>query len=60
MNCPYCGLTLMIMGSQYKTVNDDTPDKPTELYLVQELMCRNPQCKHNGEIVNTVEHKIDL
>lgn len=60
MNCPYCKLATIIKDSRFKTVHDDTPDEPTELYLVQELMCRNPQCEHNGEVVQTIEHRIDL
>lgn len=60
MNCPWCKLAAIIDRSHYKVLNDDTPDAETELYLVQDLKCRNPQCDHCGEIVNTIEHRIEL
>lgn len=60
MNCPYCKVQTIIKGSRYTVRGDDSPDTETELFLVQELMCRNPQCEHDGEVVQTIEHKIDL
>ena len=42
----------MIKGSHYVIRGE-------HLYLVQELMCRNPKCDHNGEIINTIEHEIE-
>ena len=42
----------MIKGSHYLIRGE-------KLYLVQELMCRNPQCDHNGEIIETIEHEIE-
>lgn len=52
MNCPHCKTTAMIKGSRYVIRGE-------KLYLVQELMCRNPQCDHNGEIIETIEHEIE-
>ena len=52
MTCPHCKTTAMIKGSHYLIRGE-------KLYLVQELMCRNPQCDHNGEIIETIEHEIE-
>lgn len=60
MNCPHCKLTAQIAKSRYVVRGDDSPDKETELYLVQELVCRNPQCGYNGETVATIEHRLEL
>lgn len=60
MNCPHCKLTAQIKGCKYAVRGDDSPDRETELYLVQELVCRNPQCPRNGETVKTIEHRLEL
>jgi hypothetical protein len=39
--CPYCGETLVISNSGFEVVNDDSPDTPTELYSVLQLVCIN-------------------
>ena len=52
MTCPHCKTTAMIKGSHYLIRGE-------KLYLVQELMCRNPQCDHSGETIETIEHEIE-
>lgn len=42
-----------------KMVNDDSPDKPTEVYMVQELYCLNEKCDNFNKVVETIEHKMN-
>lgn len=57
--CPKCQVELKVrMSPTVKVVNDDTADKPTEVYQVQELFCENPLCSNNGQVVETIDHRL--
>lgn len=30
-----------------------------KLYLVQDLICRNPMCDHRHQVVDVIEHEIE-
>lgn len=56
MRCSACGVDAMI-GRSYVTVQgDQSPDTKTQVYTVQEIICRNPRCKRHGEVVETVKN----
>ncbi len=42
--CKSCGCELHVKNNRNIVINDDTPDKNTELYTVITLVCENPQC----------------
>jgi hypothetical protein len=50
MQCPRCKTQMVIKDTHYQTVNDDTPDLPTEVYLIQEFVCHNPNCPDKEKI----------
>lgn len=52
MNCPYCKNPCHIKGSRYVIRKD-------KLYLVQDLICRNPMCDHRHQVVDVIEHEIE-
>jgi hypothetical protein len=56
--CPKCQTILLVKGGDYQTVNDNTPDKPTEIYYTQELYCNNPGCENHNKTVDTIKHKL--
>lgn len=45
MNCEKCGKPMMIIQSNSRFANDDTPDKDTELWNDQILACTNTACQ---------------
>lgn len=57
--CPICKQPLYVKSGGYKAKNDDTPDKETKIYLIQYQYCGNKECKNVGEIVGTIEHKME-
>jgi len=58
MLCPYCKTAAQIMAARTRVTGDASPDTPTEVTLVQEFACRNPQCAHRGEVIGTAEHTL--
>ena len=60
MTCPLCKLDLRITKSWNKVVNDDTPDIPTKLYVVQELSCRNENCPNCDKVLDTKETELPI
>jgi hypothetical protein len=55
---------LRVRSGQYSAVNDDTPDKPTEIYYTQEQYCNNPSCdnydRDGKKVVDVIKHKVNL
>jgi hypothetical protein len=51
--CPKCKTLLRVSGSKYVM-------RDGKLYMVQDLVCRNPQCLNNGVVVKKVEHEIEI
>lgn len=60
MKCPKCEIEMSIKNPRYQLVNDDTPDKATEMYGVHDLVCRNKACSNHGFVVQTVRNPIKL
>lgn len=56
MQCPYCGIETTISRAYTEVTGDKSPDTPTQVFTVQELTCRNPQCARHGQLVQTVRH----
>ena len=51
--CPKCDTALRITASKYIM-------RQGEVYFVQEFTCRNPQCENNGQVVDKIEHHIEV
>lgn len=58
MLCPKCNTAAQIRGTETKVRNDDTPSEKTEVYLVQEFVCRNGKCGDFGKVIGEAEHRI--
>ena len=51
----------MRIARSFNTVeNDDTPDKPTKLYVVQNLTCVNKACENYDKDVETIKTEIPI
>ena len=60
MKCPICQLEMRITRSRNIVTNDDTPDKPTKLYVEQEMSCMNKNCKNYNTVVETIRNEIPI
>lgn len=60
MKCPKCQVELRITNSRNVVENDDTPDVPTRLFVVQELKCLNKNCDNYNTIVETVRNEQEI
>lgn len=60
MLCPKCAVEMRISATRYKAVNDDTAEKNTELFIEQDLICRNKACADYGKVIETVRNPIKL
>ena len=60
MKCPRCNIEGGIISSKYVTVNDDTAEKNTELYIEQQIACRNPNCADFGKVIKVVRNPLQL
>lgn len=58
MLCPVCETAAIITSARTVTVNDDTPDLPTEVYTVQEFYCRNRKCPRCATKVGECRHRL--
>lgn len=58
MQCPICKTEMRITSVRTEVVGDESKDRQTEVYTVQELVCRNKQCQNYGKAVDTVRTKI--
>lgn len=58
MLCSKCNTAAQIRSAKTFVENDDTPDKKTEVFLIQEFVCRNSRCEMNGKTVGEVKHKL--
>lgn len=57
MKCPLCNLEMRIVGSRYIAENDDTPDKPTQIFVEQDIACMNKECP-NYEVKSQIKNKL--
>jgi hypothetical protein len=60
MKCPKCQVEMRITRSRSIVENDDTPDTPTKLFVVQELTCLNKGCENYEKVVETSKNEIPL
>lgn len=60
MKCPVCQLEMRISRSRNVVENDDTPDKETKLYRLQELSCMNENCANYDKVVETVKNELPI
>jgi len=60
MKCPQCQVELRITRSVNRLENDDTPDKPTKLFVVQELSCLNKSCPNYNTVVEEVKTELPV
>jgi len=60
MKCPLCQVEMRIARSFNTVENDDTPDKPTKLYVVQNMSCVNKACANYDKDVETVKTEIPI
>lgn len=58
MLCPKCAIECKIGKSYFKTVDDDTPDKKTKVYMCHDMVCRNKQCTNYDSVIETVENLV--
>ena len=60
MLCPLCKVEMRV-ESHTAVVGDDSPLTETQVMLVQEFFCRNPQCeRYGGGCVDRVTHPAPL
>lgn len=55
MECPKCNIVCRVGKTYYRTVDDDTPDKPTRIFLCHDMVCRNRACSEYNTVVDTLE-----
>ena len=60
MKCPLCQVEMRIARSFNTVENDDKPDKPTKLYVVQNMSCVNKACANYDKDVETVKTEIPI
>ena len=60
MKCPLCQVEMRISKSRYILEDDDTPDRPTKLYVVQNLSCVNKACENYDKDVETIKTEIPI
>lgn len=60
MQCPLCKIEMRINATRHVVINDTTPDVETQLFIEQDLVCRNPKCSNNGKVVETIRNPIRL
>lgn len=57
MKCPLCQTEMRILKTRYRIKESDAGQK---LYAVQSMVCRNPQCENYENIVDEVEHQLEI
>lgn len=60
MQCPLCKIEMRINATRHVVEGDDSPDKETQLFLEQDLVCRNSKCSNYGKVVQKIRNKIEL
>jgi len=60
MKCPECSLELRITNSRNVVENDDTPNEPTKLFVVQDLSCMNKNCSKYNTVVESVRTELPI
>lgn len=60
MKCPQCQVELRISRSRNVVENDTTPEEDTKLYVEQDLICLNKNCKNYQRVVHTSRTEIPI
>jgi hypothetical protein len=60
MKCPLCQVEMRITRSRNILENDDNPDIPTKLFVVQEVSCMNKDCANYGKVVDSVKNELPI
>ena len=58
MICPICKTEMRIADVRQEVSGDMSPDTQTEIYTVQDLVCRNKQCTGFDRVMQSVKTKI--
>lgn len=56
MLCPQCKCELHIKETRTEVVGDESPDTPTRVYQVQDMICANENCINCGRVLDTRKH----
>lgn len=60
MKCPLCQVEMRITRSRNILENDDNPDVPTKLFVVQEVSCMNKDCANYEKVVDSVKNELPI
>ncbi len=60
MQCPKCKVEAGISATRYEVSNDDTAAQETKLFIVQDFVCRNPQCSDYQKIIYVKKNPLQL
>lgn len=50
MVCSVCGVEMRITGCEVMAQGDDSPEKVTQVWAQQTLVCKNPHCTNRVPI----------
>lgn len=59
MKCRRCNIDMRVDAAGVEIINDDIPDRVTEVYSVQTLTCRNPDCSNYNKVVETIKTRLN-
>jgi len=60
MKCPLCQVEMRIIRSRNILENDNDPDIPTKLFVVQEVSCMNKDCANYEKVVDSVKNELPI
>ena len=60
MQCPLCHVEMKITNSYIQLENDDTPDLPTRVFIMQDLSCVNRECTNYNTVVETSKGEMSV
>ena len=60
MKCPLCQVEMRITRSRNILENDNDPEKPTKLFLEQELSCLNRECSNYNQVVESIKSELPI
>lgn len=60
MKCPLCQVEMRITRSRNILENDNDPEKPTKLFVVQEVSCMNRDCANYEKVVDSVKNELPI
>lgn len=60
MKCPLCQVEMRITRSRNILENDDNPDIPTKLFVVQEVSCMNKDCANYEKVIDSVKNELPI